>query len=212
MQLSEQKELGLRLLAELNEWRPTILAGGAPRDWGLGKKANDLDFFILEDFDYIEIEGNLGVELSLEGKEGISAYEGMPFEVWTGYYGEQKVQFIRHRHTSTAKEVINGFGCSLSKIWYDTEGELQKSDQYVIARTLGIAVLSVNVTGSYMNKCQRILQENNILYRMSSKSVLKSIGEGAHKNRNTDTVAGLRWINPPHVDWGQPIIAAADFF
>ena len=47
MNVQEQKDIGKELLDKLSILDPcVVIAGGAPRDWYLGKEANDLDIYL----------------------------------------------------------------------------------------------------------------------------------------------------------------------
>lgn len=174
MEINDQKRLAFELLEQLNEWRPTILAGGAPRDWDFGEKANDLDFFVLEDFDPVEVEGNLNVTLERVGGD---QYEGGEFRVYSFHVGEQEVQIIYHTDCSSAQQVIDKLACSLSKIWYERGSILRKDPWYIITRDFGVGVINPFCTERFWDKCFSLFENKNICLATTPEIGLKRIGK-----------------------------------
>ena len=129
MSIENQKKIANELLEKLEQIDPhCILAGGAPRDWYMGKEANDLDFYvygygwsiglILKRFKNIGIFGlvNLG-----EGPRPNTVYSSMKHLrcVYETTYKGQKIQ-IMIMNQPTFSSVVDYFGVTISQFWYKT--------------------------------------------------------------------------------------------
>lgn len=117
MTIEKQKEVADYFLNKLQEKdHHCMIAGGAPRDWYIGRVAKDIDVFVDTDFTHTELEGIIGLQvtdLTLPPE-----YEGNPninsvFE--TRYFG-QTVQIIT---VKTLDNLIEDFPVNISQAYYD---------------------------------------------------------------------------------------------
>lgn len=103
------------------------LAGGAPRDWYLGEKANDLDIFICNvpsDKSLEELKEALQEQLGrevyplIEKKYETTEFYG--FETHYEFQGlTQTIQFLFH--FKDLKTTVKEFPVNISRIWWDGE-------------------------------------------------------------------------------------------
>jgi len=125
MSIKEQQVLAQELLEKLEIIDPTcILAGGAPRDWYLGKECNDLDFYLHIKHEALHSILHRFKRLKLEVKcinwNGTGChYEVMEHlrHVFEGEYKGQKFN-IMIMNTPTFDSVVNHFGTSVCKAWW----------------------------------------------------------------------------------------------
>lgn len=125
MSIEVQQEIARKVLAKLEILDPNaILAGGAPRDWFLGKEAKDLDFYIhLPNIQMEKQEGQfkaLGMSGTFMGTTRITGmYATMVglFRVYEMEYQGMPVQVMIMKEP-TFNSVVSQFGCSTSKIWW----------------------------------------------------------------------------------------------
>jgi hypothetical protein len=127
MKIEQQQNVARELLHKLEIIDPhCILAGGAPRNWFLGKVANDLDF-------YIHLPSNeslyatklrferLGLEVRHVSYKSDSwkQYKVMEhlFRIYEGIYKEQRIQIMVMRE-STFQSVVSEFGVSICQFWW----------------------------------------------------------------------------------------------
>lgn len=125
--IETQKGIAEDILDRLELLDPyCILAGGAPRDWFLGKEANDLDFYVnLLPMRNEEEEATLNRLLGLvvsrlaDTSRKESEYNCMKHlkRIYEFKYKGQDCQ-IMVMDTPTFKSVIDHFGTSICKVWF----------------------------------------------------------------------------------------------
>lgn len=129
--IEKEKSIADAVLERLEIIDPTcILAGGAPRDWWLGKTANDLDFYMYAgNRTMTSIENALKylglpvTPLRLKGHNVRAKlddmYGCMPNlqAVYETTYRGKSVQ-IMLMSEPTFRGVVDQFACSISKVWY----------------------------------------------------------------------------------------------
>ena len=126
--IEKQKNVADNLLAKLELADPfCIVAGGAPRDWYLGKQASDIDVFI-----HLKEGLTRGVAIEWLDKLGFNDYEFLGREIlddsmyksnpYLKYVIEGHLEDVRYQvmimKEPTFKSVIPEFPISMSKIWY----------------------------------------------------------------------------------------------
>lgn len=141
MSIDKQKQIAEEVLHKLEIIDPhCILAGGAPRNWFLGKEANDLDF-------YIHIPSNetlcatklrfkrLGLDLNhIDYKSDAWKQYGVMehlFRIYEGMYKEQSIQVMIMRE-STFQSVVSEFGVSVCQFWWKG-GKVNTTDRSLIS-------------------------------------------------------------------------------
>lgn len=128
MRIKQQMEIANEVLTKLETFDPTcILAGGAPRDWYMGKPATDLDFYIYFrpelSMRYLEsIFKDLGFNLTakeLSNPEIPMNYKHNPHlkRVYEQFYSGIKIQ-IMQMDMPTFSCVVNLFPLDICMIWY----------------------------------------------------------------------------------------------
>lgn len=152
--IDEQKQAADIILDKLEIIDPNaILAGGAPRDWHMGKHANDLDFYIhlnpsnqaQKNTRQIETVLSMVGILDLENiseksmKNSTGSYACMEHlrTVYEGnYFVSDEDNFIKVQvmvmREPTFDCVVDKMGCSLSKIWYKS-GHINPSEEFLFA-------------------------------------------------------------------------------
>lgn len=127
MNIKEQKEISKEVLHKLEIIDPyCILAGGAPRNWFLGKEANDLDFYIyLPNYPTMSSTElrfkRAGLELmhidyKSEAWKDYGIMEHL-FRIYEGEYKGCKIQ-VMVMTENTFTSVVNDFGVSMCKFWW----------------------------------------------------------------------------------------------
>lgn len=125
MNIEQQKNIAKEVLGKLEILDPNcILAGGAPRDWFLGKTAKDLDFYIhlpknnLTKYQrQLEGIGITATPLNRDGDCDIYRSMGDLFRVFEYKYKGMDVQIMVMRK-STHESVIPHMGTSVCKVWW----------------------------------------------------------------------------------------------
>jgi hypothetical protein len=125
------------------------VAGGAPRDWYLGRKAKDIDVFFhadqpfnltayqMIDADMVQvILSDLG--FVLEANDPSGNYESNPniYKVWNCEYKGEKVQFI----FTNKSHSIDDFVLSTSKAKYSLLEGLRVTDDFVLSHRNNVHV------------------------------------------------------------------------
>lgn len=126
MTIDRQKEIADKVMLKLNAVDPAnILAGGAPRNWYLGKEAKDLDFYVhlpQETETYTLSRWTaIGLELTpmAWGGELNEEYKGMP-ELRRVYEGEvlgMPIQ-VMVMNEPTYRCVTDKFTASVCQVWH----------------------------------------------------------------------------------------------
>jgi hypothetical protein len=130
MNIEEQKEVANWILNRMEILDPTcIIAGGAPRDWYLGKECNDIDLYFYYRFSN-EPEiftsnalSKIGLEnivhIGRENTEFPENYKRNPFlkRVYEIEQNGLKVQLIQMIE-KTFKHVVDDFPLNICQIWY----------------------------------------------------------------------------------------------
>ena len=101
-----------------------ILAGGGPRNWFLGKVANDLDFYVwLDETEYhtaLRFK-RLGLDVKLVdfASDAWKDYGLMKhlFRIYEGEYRGEKIQVMCMK-ANTFNSVVDHFGVSVCKFWW----------------------------------------------------------------------------------------------
>lgn len=126
MDIIEQQEIAREVLHKLEIIDPNcILAGGAPRNWYLEKKANDLDFYI---HTILETEAQtqlrfrrlgIGAKLMSFDESRAKGYKKMQqlFRVYEFTYKEVAIQVMLMK-TPTFNSVVDNFGVSVFRFWW----------------------------------------------------------------------------------------------
>ena len=170
--LEEQKNIAKEVLHKLEIIDPlTILAGGAPRDWFFGNKANDLDFYIHVDECMSNTQlrfDRLGLKLKPmewdESKTG-KMYKCMEHlkRIYEGVYKGQKIQImVMYKPTTTC--VVSHFGTSVCKAWwkgYDVKVTLE----FLVSHYLKIIFKAEDYTA-------KVLHVNKMVERYPDYKVL----------------------------------------
>jgi hypothetical protein len=127
LNIKKQKEIAKELLDKLEVVDPyVILAGGAPRDWYLGEKANDLDFYV-----HVKDEpawaskyrlSKLGLTCTQMNKtisERVPLYESMEHLrfIYEGDYKGMKYQ-VMFMSEHTFSSVVPKFGASVCEAYW----------------------------------------------------------------------------------------------
>lgn len=126
-----------------------VLAGGAPRDWSIGEKAKDLDFFVHGGMSVEEASELLGVEMKMLGEE---KYVHSPFYVMEGVWEGETIQVIFTK--TPTSEYIKHFPANCSKIWYTREGGFDWDNSFNHFRDLNVVISYVESVGgaAYFDK------------------------------------------------------------
>lgn len=128
--IDKQKSIADKILKSLSKINPTVIvAGGAPRDWYLGKEADDIDVYIHYDIAppvHIarHLKEDIGFEVEVLGEldeAKQTEYEKLPslLRVFQGYVDEQRVQVMVL--SEPTYNIVQQFPVSSSKVWYCTE-------------------------------------------------------------------------------------------
>lgn len=139
MNITRQKEITLEVLHKLEAIDPfCILAGGAPRNWFLGKEANDLDFYVHLDetlyatelrFKRIGLEAKL-VDFKSDAWKQYGIMEHL-FRIFEVNYKGVDVQIMCMKE-NTFQSVIPCFGVSICMFWWKG-GKVIPTDQALIS-------------------------------------------------------------------------------
>lgn len=126
--IAKQKALADRVYALLCKDYDVLLAGGAPRDWHIGEKARDLDFFIYSETpekDAKILSERLGINLVNLGDkyDEMMGEEPALLGVFEGEMHKQIVQLI-FVAIPPIEFVKEKFDISVCKVWY-TGGEIK---------------------------------------------------------------------------------------
>ena len=144
METEEQKKVAKEVYGKLKLIDPySILAGGAPRDWYFGQKANDLDFYFFSTATTVRSVENqltelLGVsvkaaEYNPEDHEH-GQYKVMPFlrRVLEAEVEGQKVQFMQLTEPNAQFKVVDAMSVSICKIWATPTLELKLHHDFML--------------------------------------------------------------------------------
>lgn len=179
--IEKQKSVANIVLDRLEIIDPTaILAGGAPRDWWLGRSGNDLDFYVYtrgsaEDYKKQLIGvGLYGEEIQPQGHNARADREGkyasMPGleSVHETMYNGHKIQIMRMREP-TFRGVVDNFGCSLSKVWYKG-GEIRPTNDAIRTKRLGVGYFpqDYSIHHRYVDKMVTRFPEYNWIFGESA--------------------------------------------
>lgn len=131
MTIIEQQIIANELLDCLEIIAPhSILAGGAPRDWYLGKECNDLDFYIslpegLQSDRYQSMIDKVLLEGCKKVKENFETHSDPMYKHMEAlrniYYYEYKgieFQLIRLESVKDVYKAVSNMSCSICKAWY----------------------------------------------------------------------------------------------
>lgn len=147
MSIEEQQNIAVQVYKKLRLIDPhCILAGGAPRDWYFGEKANDLDYYFVSTASTInanrkQIESVFGVSASLlmdkEGHLYNDLYKTMPNlkRIWELEYAGENIQLIQLSKLGAQWQVVDNMDVSICKVWFTPERgiELHKDFKLTIA-------------------------------------------------------------------------------
>lgn len=175
--IEKQKTVANIVLDRLEIIDPTcILAGGAPRDWWLGRSANDLDFYVYsrgsaEDYKKqlmgVGLHGEIlqpqGINARADREAKYGAMAGLESVHEMIYQGE-KIQIMRMREP-TFRGVVDQFGCSLSKVWYK-HGQLRPTSEADNTRRFEVGYFpqSYPLTQRYVQKMIERFPEYNWIF------------------------------------------------
>ena len=129
MRIEDQKNIANAVMYKLEAIDPyCILAGGAPRDWYLGREASDLDFYLCvpdretqSAFESRLRRVGLSFDIAFKdsGLANMEVYKNMPgikgIYNLTGF--GMPIQVMRMRDP-TFKSVVHEFGTSVCMAWY----------------------------------------------------------------------------------------------
>lgn len=159
--IEQQQSIALEVLHKLEITDPScILAGGAPREWWFGKKANDLDFYVF--WGDNTTCGQDKLRLDRLGFKGYKMMDRNPLSelygsikelrrVWEVDYKGEKIQ-IMVMSQPTFNCVVNRFGCSVSKIWW--KGKLHPTTEFIVSHHMKVNIIKddYNAKESYVKK------------------------------------------------------------
>ncbi len=196
--IDRQKEIGLEILSTLQQEFPTILAGGAPRDWYFGKEAQDLDFFVLGFPSQEEIEDALGeaIEPSVE-KE----YEDMGFRTFNFERDGQAIQVMACKDDSLVG-VVSRFPVSLCQISFD--GEFHASDDFCLTEESGVLSVEATGDGALLSKVLRKFPGLVSHWVYSKEEFFQCVGKCSN--------VGFVNFGPPELDLRRPVFNVAELF
>lgn len=180
--MEKQKQLALEVLHLLEATDPCcILAGGAPRDWWLGKKANDLDFYVYWGHTTTCHEDKRRLDrIGLEGYREMTRntlsdlYGSIPElrRVWEVDYHGEKVQ-IMVMGSPTFNCVVDRFGVSTSKIWWKGKN-LHPTEDFIISHLTKNLFIKDNYNAgeTYVKK----MKERYPLYAVRPYTAMTAVG------------------------------------
>jgi len=154
--IAQQKQVADEILDGLMVADPhCILAGGAPRNWWLGKPANDLDFYVHWQHANQDVEigrfKRMGFDVTRLEQSNEEHYQTMPSlgRVWECEYKGIKVQFMVMREP-TFKTVIPSMGTSVCKAWYKG-GRIRYTLDFLVSHINNVMFLGEGYTGEEMH-------------------------------------------------------------
>ena len=152
-----QKNAARDLLKGLEIISPhSILAGGAPRDWFFGRKANDLDFYfsVEESLTQRAVQGQLNQVLP-KNVEFIEAkdfpvdpmYKHMENlkRIWYLEYKGIPVQLIQMKSAPDVFGVVDKMSCSICKVWWKN-GDIVPEKDFILTLTTKYMFLNEGYT------------------------------------------------------------------
>lgn len=171
--IQRQKSIGQELLSKLEVLDPcVVIAGGAPRDWYLGKEANDLDI-------YLSYHPNLTLG---SNKRSISKVLNLPENV----IETLGVQFDENVDRST-KYVIN----PAVRCVYEFEYRGIKA-QIINMRTefVDVTEFCFNICQAWTSDCERIYVTDDFKYATDHKIIFKTGHFYSHKGAYIEKMKG----------------------
>lgn len=201
--IAHQRALADRIITTLQHQLviPTLLAGGAPRDWYFGEVAEDLDFYI--HVEHVPRREEIAKALDIEVKElGDTDYKDLGkgdqcvHSVWEADYLGQKIQFIAVI-IAPVEYVKQVFNCSLSQCWYEA-GEVVTTWQFRLSIDNDAIVYDPQVRDGYQYK---MAQKKHLQYFICYYGWEDFLGG----NANNATRPAPAIDNPRGIDWGIPI-------
>lgn len=127
-QVVQQINMADYLLEKLSKADPcVVIAGGAPRDWKLGKPARDLDIYmylgggrLTAHQEQSWLERLLDVKLSCIEQRCTETYNLNPHihRVWKGVYEGLDFDIIVCNHDTRSINIVNTFPIGLCQAWY----------------------------------------------------------------------------------------------
>lgn len=146
MNIEQQKEIAKSVYSKLKIIDPhCLLAGGAPRDWYLGKECNDLDFYYVSTATTVS-SCRKQLERTFEGaeiktiseihgdgsREMIGLYKKMPdlVRVWQMNIEGMNVQLVQLATPGSQFKVVGCMDVSICKIWADVNLKLYPSTEF----------------------------------------------------------------------------------
>lgn len=125
MKLNKEREQSIakETLEQLwQEWPQAVVAGGAARDWYLGKPISDIDIFIchekLHTGDVLKEKLESILEEEVENL-GDAKYAARQFEGFETVRGGVKIQFLFHH--KDLETTVAEFPINVSRVWWDGE-------------------------------------------------------------------------------------------
>lgn len=139
--IETQKQIAREVLHKLEAIDPyCILAGGAPRDWKLGREASDLDFFL-----YVPHRPNWAVKKQLECLglvvAQVKAGDNLPINyklnpfltcVYDIRYGVDVPIQVMVMNEPTFKSVVPTFALSICQAWWKG-GDVQVTKDFLLS-------------------------------------------------------------------------------
>jgi len=154
MEIQKQQKLADEIYELLYPHMPKdsiLLGGGAPRDWYMGKEANDLDFFLFDEeaLELKDVSEILGVEFyRLVAEKYGDEFNKMG--VYEAEYKGQTIQFIWRNQAPL--ETVKSFPVNMSQAWY-IDGEVFATDLFEIGVRYKELLFSAGVLGErYLDK------------------------------------------------------------
>lgn len=132
--IAYQKEVAIDLLKQLELLYPyTILAGGAPRDWYVGRAAKDLDFFLYYPHTYAHLDKMLRRIGWVDGTSKAKWGDNIPMEyklnpdircVIDGKWMDQDVQLIILKKDTFG--IVEKFPINLCQCWWKGQDSVKR--------------------------------------------------------------------------------------
>lgn len=146
-----QRSVAKDLLSQISLVDPSaILAGGAVRDWYLGKPANDLDIYVRcpnhETYsEKVSMLKNIGLiyvnKLSKNSEVNYASLPGL-LHVFEGHYCNMKVNIMFMSANTYSERIIENFDCSICECFMNKDGEYFYSNNFF--KTIESKVIFVN--------------------------------------------------------------------
>ena len=160
MNIETQKNIADEIYSKLKVIDPyCLLAGGAPRDWYLGKEANDLDFYFYSNALPVESTrkqleyffDGLTLLMDKDGGRVNPMYKTMPFiqRIWELNYKGMPVQLIQLTENQKQFKVVDSMDVSICKAWY-MSGRIRLHEDFKI--TLASKVMFLKEEYSWSDK------------------------------------------------------------